>query len=62
MMTLWQLPQFLLGLILIRIYKAKLLMKYKDCNVYISDKINGAISLSRIIITDKYVHDRRLGH
>lgn len=62
MKTIWQFPQFLLGLILIRIYKAQLLMRYKECNVYISEKISGAISLSRIIITDKYVDDHRLAH
>ena len=50
LLTIWQLPQFLLGLLLIKLYKATLDTTFKTSNIYISKKFPGSISLGNIII------------
>jgi hypothetical protein len=58
---IWQMPQILLGKILIKYYKASYIVKYKEVFIYKSDKINGGISLGNIIITNS-LRDRRIKH
>lgn len=50
----WELPQSLLGLILLQFYKKTLLKTfyYKDQKVYIYDKFPGGISLGYYILVD----------
>jgi len=51
LMYLWQLPQNLLGLILITLYKnAKRVNDFEDVNVYVTDKMPSGISLGKYII------------
>lgn len=51
LMYLWQLPQNLLGLLLIAIYKnAKRVDDFEDVHVYKTDKMPSGISLGKYII------------
>lgn len=50
----WELPQSLVGLVLLPFYKKTLLrtLEYKDQKVYIYDKFPGGISLGYYILVD----------
>lgn len=56
LLYLWQLPQNLLGLVLVAIYGAKrptgLLSQWPD--VYVSERMRGGISLGKYIILDEW--------
>ena len=55
LLYLWQLPQNLIGLILIVIYKPEIKIKADNGNhVYFSKKMGGAISLGKYSIIDDY--------
>ena len=55
LMYLWQLPQNLLGLILITLYKnAKRVDDFEDVNVYVTDKMPSGISLGKYIILNPF--------
>lgn len=52
---LWQLPQNLLGLLLLAIYRPEVSSDYLDVRLHYSTRINGGISLGRhIIVSDRY--------
>ena len=54
LLYLWQLPQNLLGLILLLLYKDKSLhCKIDDTNIYIAKNFSGGISLGKYIIIRK---------
>lgn len=46
--TIWELPQLILGVLLIIIYRAKITCKYKGTYVFVSPHIKAGISLSYI--------------
>ena len=52
--TLWELPQNILGQILVWCYGAKKMGDWIDAGVYLSDSFSGGISLGRFIILRKY--------
>jgi hypothetical protein len=60
-MILWQLPQNLLGLLLVKIYKAKQENEYYKSNI-----MKGSISLGKYIIigknSNKYTLKHEIGH
>ena len=59
LLYLWQLPQNLLGLVLVLIYNPEKLIKLENGNrVYFSKKMTGGISLGIYsIISDKYIRN-----
>lgn len=57
----WQLPQNLLGLLLVFLYQAKLETTYHGKLIYISPHINGGISLGKYIII-KSLNDSVIKH
>jgi hypothetical protein len=61
MMWLWQLPQHLLGLILILVFNAKIDIRYTKVRVYRTDKKIG-ISLGQYIIVHKLAHFTTVKH
>lgn len=53
LLYVWQLPQNLLGLILVVCFKAVPAYKVRGCGVYISERFTGGISLGRYVILKK---------
>jgi len=52
---IWQLPQNLLGLLLLAIYRPEVSSDYLGVRLHYSTRINGGISLGRyIIVSDRY--------
>lgn len=61
---IWELPQCLLGIILIKWYKAEYISTYKKIRFYLTSKISGAIScgLYVIIHPDSYADKNTVLH
>lgn len=55
LLYLWQLPQNLLGLLLVAIYRDDAEIYFRGERVFISSKIRGGISLGRyVIVSERY--------
>ena len=57
---LWQLPQNLLGEILVLFYRARDGEDYRDVRIHYSPRIRGGISLGRYIIINPYLQSEKL--
>lgn len=63
LLYLWQLPQNLLGLILIAIYKPEeVLTQYNGNKVYFASKFPGGISLGKYSIVSKFYYSKNKDH
>ncbi len=60
LLYLWQLPQNLLGLLLVWLYKAEEFKEINGTKLYVADKMRGAISLGRYIILSEYSATREI--
>lgn len=67
LMYIWQLPQNLLGLLLVWYFRKRSNYFWSidkpPCRVYVSDKMRGGISLGQyIILNTSLYHDRHVNH
>jgi hypothetical protein len=62
MMTIKELPQTLLGVLVIRVTKARMLKTFKDREVWQHEKNLNAVSLGKKIIVPKNHNDRVISH
>jgi hypothetical protein len=63
LLYIWQLPQNIIGLIMLLFLKPYILKeKYKDITYVVSEKMSGGISLGNYVILSKSYKDKNISH